>query len=396
MEKMFRDVLLLGIVSFFADVSSEMIMPILPFFIYSLVAKNNLAIAGLAIGLITGVGDAISNFAKVFSGRLSDKLGKRKIFMFAGYGSSAISKLFFPFAWHWHHLLFLRSVERIGKGIRGPPRDALIGDLYEKRRGEAYGIHRALDTAGAVAGCLLALALLWWLGFPMDVSLENLAGNENVSRILRTILIIAALIAFLALPPIFFVKEIVSKRLVGKEKLSPKLKKFIVIATLFYLGNFSYAFFLLRIGIENIFYAILLYALFNVVYASLARQFGKLSDKIGRRLTISFGYLLFTFTCIGFIFTPYFSYKFFILSSIILFILYGMVYALIEGNQRAFISDLSQYKGFAQGVFQASIGFASIPAGIIAGILWDFLPELTFIYGAILSLIAVILLTTFE
>ena len=123
--KEFRDILLLGIISFFADVSSEMIMPILPFFIYSLGGT------GLAVGLIMGFGDAIANFAKIFSGKISDRIGKRKIFMVAGYGSSAVSKLFFPFSTHWWHILFLRGIERIGKGIRGPPRDALIGDLVK-------------------------------------------------------------------------------------------------------------------------------------------------------------------------------------------------------------------------------------------------------------------------
>ncbi len=388
--KEFRDILLLGIISFFADVSSEMIMPILPFFIYSLGGT------GLAVGLIMGFGDAIANFAKIFSGKISDRIGKRKIFMVAGYGSSAVSKLFFPFSTHWWHILFLRGIERIGKGIRGPPRDALIGDLVKEKRGEAYGIHRALDTAGAVVGSILVLSLLWFFGFPANLPLKELVGNEEVKEMLKIILIIASLIAFLAIPPIFLVREIISKEKEEKEKISWKLKKFILIATIFYFGNFSYAFFLLRIGMENIFYAIFLYALFNISYAMLARYFGKLSDKIGRKFVISLGYITFTFVCVGFIFIPYFPSQYFIPLSIALFLLYGAVYAFIEGNQRAFVSDLSKSRGTAQGIFQASIGFASIPAGIIAGKLWDLLPELTFIYGAVLSLISAILLATFD
>ncbi|MCD6331234.1 MAG: MFS transporter [Thermoplasmata archaeon] len=388
--KEFRDILLLGIISFFADVSSEMIMPILPFFIYSLGGT------GLAVGLIMGVGDGVANFAKIFSGKLSDKMGKRKVFMLAGYGSSAFSKLFFPFSTHWWHLLFLRGIERIGKGMRGPPRDALIGDLVKEKRGEAYGIHRALDTAGAVVGSMLVLFLLWLFGFPANLPLKELVGNEEIKEMLKIILIVASLIAFLAIPPIFLVREITGREKEEKEKLPKKLKKFIMIATIFYFGNFSYAFFLLRIGMENIFYAIFLYALFNISYAMLARYFGRLSDKIGRKFVISLGYITFTFVCVGFVFIAYFPSQYFIPLSIALFLLYGVVYAFIEGNQRAFVSDLSKSRGTAQGFFQASIGFASIPAGIIAGKLWDIFPELTFIYGAVLSLISAILLVTFD
>lgn len=377
MEKFGKDIFLLGLVSFFADASSEMIMPVLPFFIASLFNGNGIAF-GLAIGLIFGVGDGVASISKAFSGRFSDKIGKRKIFITSGYGLSAISKLFFPFSGQWWHLLFLRIVERIGKGIRGSPRDALIGDLYEKKRGEAYGIHRALDTAGAIAGSLMAFLLFWLLGFEI-----------------WKILIIAAFIAFFALPPIIFVREVGVKREVReKRSLSPELKKFIAIATLFQLGNISYAFFLLRIGIESgEKYALLFYAFFNVVYALSVRRFGKISDKIGRRIVIFSGYLLFTLVCIGFVFLGSITGNLAILAAFLLFILYGLVFALIEGNQRALVSDLSEYRGTAQGIFQATIGLAAIPAGIIAGLLWV-IPDLTFIYAATLSLLASLLLAT--
>ena len=129
MEKLSRDIFLLGIISFFADASSEIIMPVLPFFIAAIGG------GGVALGIIAGLGDGIASISKIFSGSLSDKVGKRKVFIASGYSLSAISKLFFPLSAQWWHLAFLRSVERIGKGIRGAPRDALIGDLYKKRRG---------------------------------------------------------------------------------------------------------------------------------------------------------------------------------------------------------------------------------------------------------------------
>ncbi len=370
MEKLGRDIFILGMISFFADVSSEAIMPILPFFIYSLGG-------GVAIGLIMGFGDAVASISKIFSGKLSDKIGKRKSFMLSGYGLSAISKLFFPLSFEWWHLFILRGIERIGKGIRGPPRDALIGDLYIKKRGEAYGIHRALDTAGAVLGSILVIFLYWF--FKLDI---------------KTILIIAALIAFLSLPPILLIKERKIKKVEKKEigKLPNKLKKFIAISTIFSLANFSYAFFLLKVGIEKIEYALLYYAFFNIIYAVSAPYTGKLSDIIGRKTIILLGYIAFTLVCLGFIFINSFSGIFLIFFLILLFVLYGLVYAFIEGNQKALISDLCIYRGYAQGIFQMFNGFGVFFASLIAGILWEIFPDLIFIYGGALSLIASIFL----
>jgi len=377
MEKLTRDIFLLGIISFFADVSSETIMPVLPFFIAALGG------GGLALGAIAGIGDGIASLSKIFSGTFSDRMGKRKIFIASGYSLSAVAKISFPLSSQWWHLVFLRGIERIGKGVRGAPRDALIGDLYKERRGEAYGIHRALDTAGAVVGSFLAFFLFWLLKVEI-----------------KTILIIAAIIAFFAIPPIFFVREIKFIRKKEKGEISSGLKKFTAIASLFSFGNFSYMFLLWRIGgdfsYEKISYAILAYALFNIVYASLAPYFGKLSDKIGRKIVIILGYIAFTFLCFGFIFLPNFTGIPFYLLTILLFMAYGIFFALVEGNQKAFVSDLSKYKGTGQGIFQASIGMATIPANLIAGILWDTMPELTFLYGAILSLIAAILLSSLD
>ena len=378
MEKLTRDIFLLGIISFFADASSEMIMPVLPFFVAAIGG------GGIALGLIAGLGDGIASISKIFSGVISDKTGKRKVFIASGYGISAVSKFFFPLSSQWWHLTILRGIERVGKGIRGSPRDALIGDLYKERRGEAYGVHRALDTAGAILGSFLAF-LFFWL-FKMDI---------------RDIMLIAAIIAFFAIPPIFFVREIKTVRKRSKGKIPPGLKKFTLVATLFSLGNFSYMFLLWRAGGEEmegeyVAYALLLYVFFNIIYASLSPYFGKLSDRMDRRIVIFFGYLVFTFTCFGFIFLPIFSSIPFYVLALLLFSLYGVFNALIEGNQRAFASDLSEYRGTAQGFFQASVGLAAIPANFMAGLLWEILPELTFIYGAIISLLASILLITME
>ncbi|KAA0006403.1 MAG: MFS transporter [Thermoplasmata archaeon] len=383
MGKLGKDIILLGWISFFTDMSSEAMMPVLPFFISTLHGVSSIG-SGFALGLIMGFGTAMASIVNFLSGIASDRIGRRKIFISAGYTTSAISKLFFPLSQAWWHLFALVGIERTGKGLRGAPRDAFIGERYKEERGRAFGFHRAMDTAGAIAGSILAFIFLWV--FKLDY---------------RQILLIAAIIAFFAIPPIYMLKE---KRKEGKREkieINSSIKKFTFVATIFYLGNFTYGFFLLRaskvfnkFGLNGAAIAILMYMLFNIVYASLSMHFGKLSDKIGRRFIITIGYILFAFTCIGFMLLSYIAENFAIVLTIILFILYGMVYALIEGNQRAYAADLSEWKGTSQGVFKASTGLATLPAGIIAGILWDIMHDLTFIYGAVLAILAASLLAT--
>jgi len=184
-------ILLLGFVSLLADLSSDMMMPILPMFIISLGGT------GLVVGLIGGLGDSVASILKVFSGYWSDRLGKKKALVFSGYSVSAISKLFFPLSTIWHHLAILRPIERVGKGMREAPRDAMIAAYTEKgkKRGKWFGVHRAMDNSGAILGSLIAFLLFWYMGFDF-----------------RTILWVSALIAFLALTPFAKIKDVYSKR----------------------------------------------------------------------------------------------------------------------------------------------------------------------------------------
>jgi len=382
MEKIGRDIILLGWISFFTDMSSETIMPVLPFFIEELQGINIIG-KGIALGLIMGFGTMMASLMNVASGVASDKIGKRKIFIFSGYTLSSISKLFFPLSRAWWHLFILAGIERTGKGIRGAPRDAFIGEKYKNMRGKAFGFHRAMDTAGAIAGSILAFFLLWTL--KLDY---------------RSILFIAAIISFLALPFIYLLKEGKIER-TQKVKAGKPIKKFTAIATLFYLGNFTYGFFLWRakdvfssFNLNGVVLALLLYILFNIIYASFSTYFGKLGDRIGRKILITIGYITYSFTCIGFAVVSYLAEIEAVLLTIILFILYGLVYALIEGNQRAYASELNRQQGAAQGIFKASTGIATLPAGIIAGLLWDILPALTFIYGAVLAILSSSLMAT--
>jgi MFS family permease len=365
------NVLLLGIVSFLNDLSSEMIMPILPMFI------TTLGGTGLVIGLIGGFRDSISSILKVFAGFWSDKLGRRKIFVSSGYLTSAFFKLLLALSSIWQHIFIFASAERIGKGLREAPRDAIIADSMPAERGKGFGIHRALDTFGAIIGSVLVFLLFWFLGFSF-----------------KSLILIAALLAFVSLTPLYFVKErkgepqkITFK--IGLSKLPQKTRLFIIIAGIFAFANFSYMFFILRAqelfsGKLAIGIPILLYVLYNIFYASFAIPLGNLSDRIGKKKVIIFGYLLFFTTCLGFAFSHSLA------AFIVLFALYGLSFAAIDGNQRAFLSDLSpeNIRTTTLGTFHTVIGLCALPASLIAGFLWSINPSLTFIFGSSVSLIA--------
>lgn len=372
------NILLLGMVSFLNDLSSEMIMPILPMFITALGG------AGLIVGLIGGLRDSISSILQVLSGYWSDKTGKRKIFVFSGYLTSSVFKLFLAFSKTWPHILVFAGLERVGKGLRRAPRDAIIADSMPDKRGKGFGVHKALDTSGAILGSIVVFLLYWFLGFDF-----------------KSIILTATIFAFFSLIPLHFVtgekrepQEITLK--IGIKNLPQPLKLFILISGMFALANFSYMFFILRgqeffTGKLSMGIPILLYVLFNISYAVLAIPFGTLSDKIGRKKVIVFGYLLFSLTSLGFVFFHS------LIAFVVLFVLYGMVYAIIDGNQRAYVSDLSSEKlrATALGTFHTTIGLMALPASLVAGILWQITPGITFIYGSIVSIISVALFIKF-
>lgn len=374
MKKISPNVILLGIVSFLNDMSSEMIAPILPLFIASLGG------AGIAIGLIGGIRESVTSLLKVVSGYISDKTGKRKVLVFSGYFLSSAFKVLLALSKTWQQVLLFVGFERVGKGVRDAPRDAIIAQSMPQEKGKAFGIHRALDSTGAILGSILALILFWFMGLEF-----------------KTIIFISAAIAFTSLIPIPFVKE--KKEKVKKIELKttlfalPKrLKMFLVIAALFSLANFSYMFFILKA--QKLFGAggavgipIMLYVLFKIFYAGSSIPFGTLSDKIGREKVLLMGYTLFAIMTIGFAFLHSLSMY------IVLFAAYGVVKGIVDGNQRAFVSDLSKQSalGTSLGAYHTVNGLFALPASLIAGILWGITPAATFLYGAIVSTLAALL-----
>lgn len=370
-EEKGRNVFLLGLVSLLNDISSEIIQPILPIFIESLGGGS------LAVGLIGGFSDGLPSIIQVFSGYWSDHFGKRKPLVVAGYGLSAFTKLLLPFSGTWQQVFVLRTIERCGKGIRSAPRDAMISESApEVTRGRGFGLHRSMDSFGAVVGSLAAY-ILWKEGFAF-----------------KSIFLIAGLMAVLALVPFIKVLETRGsserKLRLSLSDLSPHLRKFIAIASLFALGNFSYMFMILRAqqffyGSEAIGVPLLLYVLFNVVYAALALPVGIWSDRIGRKNVLTLGYALFSITALGFAAVSSLA------GLILLFALYGLVYAMVDASERAFVSDLSPSlsRSTSLGFYYGAVGISAIISGLIAGGLWDiFGAWAAFVFAAGAALLA--------
>ncbi len=371
-----RNVFILGLVSLFTDLSSQMVFPLIPLFLTTVLNAG-----AYAVGIVEGAAETTASLLKVLSGYWSDKVKKRKPFILFGYSLSSLAKPLFAFANVWFFVLFIRVIERIGKGLRNAPRDAIVAESVSKNIiGKAYGFQRAMDGIGSVLGAVLAFLLLPILGFKNIFLFGFIPG-----------LIAVFIILFIKEKKSPIVKETKNMSLkISFKELSWNLKLFIIVSSIFALGHFGYAFLLLRA--KNIGFsdqtALLLYVLFYIIYVICSIPLGILSDKIGRKPVLMIGYLIFAVTSFGLIFSST------IYSLLLFFVIYGIFYAMIDSAQRAFVVDLApkHLKATALGTFHTAVGLTALPGGFIAGLLWDKIsPETTFVYGCIIAIISLLL-----
>ena len=381
-KSMLRNVIFLGLVSFFADISSEMVYPLIPLYLTAAFGATP-----VLVGIIEGIAESVASLLKVFSGYISDKYNRKKPLAFFGYASGLLYKLALLFAGSWVGILGARVIDRFGKGIRTAPRDVMVSESADKAQmGKAFGIHKALDMAGSAIGILLAFVLLKRIG----------------EGAYKTIFAISILPVLLALGMFAFVKE---KREVRESrprehfwknirKLNGNLKLYILVAFLFTLGNSSNTFLLLKandIGFSNT-DVILLYFVYNLVSALFAIPFGKRSDRVGRKRILIAGYITFAAVYLGFALV---TSKWLLVGA---FVLYGFYTAMVAGVERAFIAEIApaDLKGTMLGLHSTLVGIALLPASVIAGALWTTVGSFApFAFGALLSLVAALLLGVF-
>jgi MFS family permease len=423
-------VIMLGVVSLFTDAASEMIYPLIPAYVAALGS------GAVILGIIEGVAETTAAMLKLVSGIISDKTGKRKLFVLIGY---TVSALFRPLtgvvsaAWQ---IVIIRMLDRVGKGIRSAPRDALIASASdESSRGRSFGFHRAMDHTGAVIGPVLAIItlLILFIGFNFKDPLLALRWTFILAIIPGT---------FAVLTIIFFVKE------QNPVNANPKLfkfslksfdsnfKKYLLIMTLFTLGNSSDAFLLFRVeeaihksgavtdfvnNIEplrkmvsnfgneqeqarliNILFLPLIWAFFHIIKVIFSTPLGALSDRIGRKIVINTGWAIYAFVYFAFALLVFLPSHLQIIATFVLFAVYALFYAFSEGAEKAFVADIvkEEQRGTAFGMFNFAIGLGALPASIIFGLLYSYFDKLipgyggtiAFGFGGMIALISMVLL----
>jgi MFS family permease len=378
------NLVMLGLVSFFADVSSEMVYPLIPLYLSSAFGATP-----ALVGLIEGIAESTASLLKVFSGYLTDKYQKKKPIAFLGYLAGLVYKAALLVTSSWGGVLAARVVDRVGKGIRTTPRDVMVSDsAREGGLGVAFGLHKALDMLGSALGILLAWMLVK----------SAAAGQVDYKKVFLYSLVPAAL----SLAMFFFIRE--KRRAVPAEnrerfwknyfKLPGPLKFYLLVAFLFTLGNSSNAFLLLRarsVGYDDV-SVILLYFAYNLTASLLAFPFGRLSDRLGRKRLLIAGYLVFGLVYLGFGFTQSKT------ALLFFFILYGLYTAMTAGVERALIAEISppELKGTLLGLHSTLVGVTLLPASAIFGLMWTRLgPQAAFAFGAALALLAASLLLFF-
>jgi MFS family permease len=424
-------VIMLGVVSLLTDAASEMIYPLIPVYVAALGS------GAILLGVIEGVAETTASMLKLISGIISDKIGKRKVLVLIGYSISSFIRPLTGFVTSAWEIVLIRMFDRVGKGIRTAPRDALIASSTDESvRGRSYGFHRAMDNTGAVIGPALAILtlLILFLGFGIKDSLLALRWTFILA-------IIPGILAVLTI--ILFVKESVPVKRNSKpftlslESFDKNFRSYLLIMILFTLGNSSDAFLLFRIqeaihksgavvnlvnsitplhnmvsnfgddvaqsSVINILFLPVVWAFFNIIKVVFSTPLGALSDRIGRKIVINMGWGIYAFVYLSFAFIIFLSPDLQIIATFLLFAIYALYYAFTEGVEKAFVADLvsDERRGTAFGLFNFAIGLGVLPASIVFGFLYSFFDKrfpgfggtIAFGFGGIIALISMILLS---
>lgn len=365
------NIVVMGLASMLTDISTEMVYPLLPLFL-----TTKLGATPAIVGLIEGIAESIASLLKVFSGAVSDRIGRRKPLAIAGYSFSTLGKIFLMTAGNWHAVLAGRVIDRFGKGVRTAPRDALIAESAQRQKvGAAFGLHRFLDTMGASIGIALAYLLM-----------TSFHGSYHA------VFALSLVPAALGVACLTFVKEVGIRKPEPRKlsldwaSLDPRLRRFLLVTLLFTLGNSSNQFLLMRA--QNLGYSaeqvILLYLSYNLVYTAFAYPAGKISDKVGRRVLLVLGYMFYGIVYLGFAFAD----RKWMLP---LFAIYGLYIAFTEGVEKALVADIApaHQKATLIGLHATLVGIGLFPASALAGLLWNnFGPRAPFLFGGATGLVA--------
>ena len=380
--KISKNVVVMGLVSLFNDISSEMIYPIVPIFLATV-----LKAPATAIGLIEGVAESTASLLKLVSGWLSDRLKKRKIFVSFGYSLSTVSKILIGLASTWPFVFLARFVDRFGKGTRTAARDALILESVEpKNRGRAFGLHRSMDSAGAVIGPLLALLMIFLFESNFRLIFFLAAIPSAIGVILLLLFVKEKTKEKIELPP---EKKLADNFRFKWSELDPAFKNFLLISVVFAIGNSSDAFLILKakdLGLATTL-TVAAYVLFNLAYSLFSYPAGVIADKIGPKKVLATGFCLFSLVYLG---LGLIESNFWIW---FLFPLYGLYLGLTDGVGKAYIASMvpAEKAGTAFGAYLMATGLCLLVASVSAGFLWKYVSSSApFLFGSLTSAVAVV------
>lgn len=376
-----KNVVITGLVSFFMDMSSEMVYPLVPLFLADILGVDK-----AIIGLIEGIAESTASILKVFSGWLSDRIGSRKWLMAAGYALAVLSRPIIALSQSWRWILTSRFIDRLGKGVRTAPRDAILAESTETAYlARAFSLHRSMDTMGAVTGPLAAFFML--------------GVFQNNYRLVFWASMIPGVVAVLLI--IFFITERKKAKTPAAERpcltlrhFNWRFRLFMVIAAIFALGNSSDAFLILKAQQAGIKPALIpiVYLIFNLLYALSAIPAGITADRFGKKRIILLGFILFAVVYYGFAVAGDAR------AIWLLFALYGIFMGLTEGVQKAYLATIipQDFKATAFGVYNTVVGLAMLPASVIGGWLWDHVSSsATFYFGSVMASLSAVLFAAF-